>query len=116
MMVYAFKIVQTPSELIMIGESQEPPRQIYTDGRELPKDPDPSWMGYSIGTWDNDTLVVQTTGFNEEGWLDNIGHPRGRSMLITERFHRRDVGHIDVEIRYDGSEDIIRGLLQTKQR
>ena len=101
MMVYAFKIVQTPSELIMIGESQEPPRQIYLDGRGFPKDPDPSWMGYSIGKWDNDTLVVQTTGFKEEGWLDNVGHPRGASMLITERFRRRDFGHIDLEIRYD---------------
>jgi len=101
MMVYAFKIIQTPSELIMIGESQEPPRQIYVDGRGLPKDPDPSWMGYSIGKWDNDTLVVQSTGFKEEGWLDNVGHPRGQSMLITERFRRRDFGHIDLEIRYD---------------
>ncbi len=101
MMVYAFKMVQTPSELIVIGESQEPPRQIYLDGRSLPKDPDPSWMGYSTGKWDNDTLVVQTTGFNEEGWLDNVGHPRGQSMLITERFRRRDFGHIDLEIRYD---------------
>jgi len=101
MMVYAFKMIQTPSELIVIGESQEPPRQIYLDGRDLPKDPDPSWMGYSTGTWEGDTLVVQTTGFNEEGWLDNVGHPRGQSMLITERFHRRDFGHIDLEIRYD---------------
>jgi len=101
MMVYAFKMVQAPSELIVIGESQEPPRQIYLDGRALPKDPDPSWMGYSTGKWENDTLVVQTTGFKEEGWLDNIGHPRGQSMLITERFHRRDFGHIDLEIRYE---------------
>jgi hypothetical protein len=101
MMVYAFKMVQTPRELIVIGESQEPPRQIYLDGRGLPKDPDPSWMGYSAGKWDDDTLVVQTTGFKEEGWLDNVGHPRGESMLITERFHRRDFGHIDLEIRYD---------------
>ena len=101
MMVYAFKIVQTPREIIMMGESQEPPRQIYLDGRSFPKDPDPTWMGYSIGKWENDTLVVQTTGFNEAGWLDNAGHPRGESMLITERFHRRDFGHIDLEIRYD---------------
>ena len=101
MMVYAFKIIQTPAEIIMIGESQDPPRQIYLDGRDLPKDPDPSWMGYSVGKWDGDTLVVQTTGFNEEGWLDNVGHPRGQSMLITERFRRRDFGHIDLEIRYD---------------
>jgi hypothetical protein len=101
MMVYAFKIVQTPREIIMIGESSEPPRQIYLDGRSLPKDPDPTWMGYSVGRWDGDTLVVQTTGFKEEGWLDNIGHPRGESMLITERFRRRDFGHIDLEIRYE---------------
>jgi hypothetical protein len=57
--------------------------------------------GYSIGKWENETLVVQTTGFKEEGWLDNAGHPRGESMLITERFRRRDFGHIDLEIRYD---------------
>ena len=101
MMVYAFKIVQTPREIIMIPESQEPPRQIYLDGRSLPKDPDPTWMGYSIGKWENDNLVVQTTGFKEEGWLDNAGHPRGQSMLITERFRRRDFGHIDLEISYD---------------
>ena len=101
MMVYAFKIVQTPRELIMLGESQDPPRQIYLDGRSLPKDPDPSWMGYSTGKWEGDTLVVETTGFNEESWLDNVGHPRSQSMLITERFHRHDFGHIDLEIRYN---------------
>ena len=101
MMVYAFKIIQTPGEIVMIGESQEPPRQIYLDGRSLPKDPDPTWMGYSIGKWEKDTLVVQTTGFKEDGWLDNVGHPRGESMLITERFHRRDFGHIDLEILYE---------------
>lgn len=78
-----------PAIVIMIPESQEPPRQIYLDGRALPTDPDPTW------------LVVQTTGFKEQGWLDNIGHPRGRSMLIIERFHRRDFGHIDLEIRYE---------------
>jgi hypothetical protein len=100
-MVYAFKIIQTPREIVMLAESQEPPRQIYLDRRSLPKDPDPTWMGYSVGKWENDTLVVQTTGFKEEGWLDNAGHPRGQSMLITERYHRRDFGHIDLEIRYE---------------
>jgi len=101
MMVYAFKIIQTPRELIMIGESPDPPRQIYLDGRSLPKDPDPTWMGYSVGKWEGDTLVVQTTSFKEESWLDNVGHPRSEHMLITERYHRRDFGHIDLEIRYD---------------
>lgn len=101
MMVRAFKILQTPQELIMIGETPDPPRQIYTDGRSLPKDPDPTWLGSSAGKWEGDTLVVQTTGFKEEGWLDNAGHPRSESMLITERYHRRDFGHIDLEIRYE---------------
>jgi hypothetical protein len=101
MMVYAFKMIQTPRELIVIGESTDPPRQIYLDGRGLPKEPNPSWMGYSTGKWEGDTLVVQTTGFNEASWLDNVGHPRSQSMLITERYHRRDFGHIDLEIRYE---------------
>jgi hypothetical protein len=57
--------------------------------------------GIFDGKWEGDTLVVQTTGFKEEGWLDNAGHPRGQSMLITERFHRRDFGHIELEIRYE---------------
>ena len=82
-------------------ETPDPPRQIHLDGRGLPKDPDPTWLGSSVGKWEGDTLVVQTTGFKEEGWLDNVGHPRSESMLITERFHRRDFGHIDLEIRYE---------------
>lgn len=101
MMIRAFKMIQTPHELIMFGESADPPRQIYLDGRGLPKDPDPTWMGYSAAKWEDDTLVVQTTGFKEESWLDNAGHPRSEQMMITERFRRRDFGHIDLEIRYD---------------
>jgi hypothetical protein len=62
---------------------------------------DDGWMGYSTGKWEGDTLVVQKTGFKGEGWLDNAGHPRGQSMLITERFRRRDFGHIELEIRYE---------------
>lgn len=101
MMVRAFKTIQTPRELIMIGETPDPPRQIYLDGRGLPKDPDPTWLGTSVGKWEGDTLVVQTTGFKEEGWLDNAGHPRSEHMLITERYRRRDFGHLDLEIQYD---------------
>jgi len=101
MMVRGFKILQTPQQIMMIGETPDPPRQIYLDGRSLPKDPEPTWMGSSVGKWEGDTLVVQTTGFKEEGWLDNAGHPRSESMLITERFRRRDFGHMDLEIRYE---------------
>ena len=101
MMVRAFKIIQTPQEIVMIGETPDPPRQIYLDGRSLPKDSEPTWMGSSVGKWEGDTLVVQTTGFKEQGWLDNAGHPRSEQMLMTERFHRRDFGHLDLEIRYE---------------
>jgi len=101
MMVRAFKIIQTPQQIVMFGETPDPPRQIYLDGRDLPKDPDPTWLGSSIGKWDGDTLVVQTTGFNEAGWLDNAGHPRSEHMLITERYRRLDFGHMDLEIRYE---------------
>jgi len=71
------------------------------DGRPLPKDPNPSWMGYSIGHWDGDTLVVESSGFVGNNWLDNNGHPGTESLHLTERLHRRDVGHIDVQVTID---------------
>jgi len=64
-------------------------------------DPNPSWLGYSIGRWDKDTLVVETIGFNNKAPLDISGHPRSESMRLTERYRRRDVGHLDVEITFD---------------
>jgi hypothetical protein len=67
-------------------------------GRPLPKDPDPSWMGYAAGRWQSDTLVVESAGFNDKTWLDAFGHPRSESARMTERFHRRDFGHLDVEV------------------
>ena len=67
MMVRAFKLIQTPQQIVMIGETPDPPRQIYLDGRALPKDPDPTWLGYSVGKWDGDTLVVQTR-FHARCW------------------------------------------------
>jgi hypothetical protein len=101
MLVFTFKVIQTPQEIVMLPEVNDPPRQIYMDGRALPKDPEPTWMGYSVGRWEDDTLVVETTGFNERGWLDGSGHPRGESMRITERYRRRDFGHMDLEISFD---------------
>jgi hypothetical protein len=100
MLVMVFKIIQTPQQMVMLPET-DLPRQIYTDGRSLPKDPQPSWMGYSVGKWQGDTLVVETTGLNDLGWLDGFGHPRSESMRITERYRRRDFGHMDLEIAFD---------------
>lgn len=90
------KIVQAPAELVILSEGKGPHRQIYTDGRPLPADPQPSWMGYSVGQWQGDTLVVETAGFRDAP-LDAFEHPRSEAMRITERYRRRDFGHMDLE-------------------
>jgi hypothetical protein len=100
-LIAPFKIIQTPRVLALLLEDNNPPRQIHTDGRALPVDPWPSWMGYSAGTWKGETLIAETTGFNERSWLDATGHPRSESMRIEERFTRRDVGHLDIDINID---------------
>jgi hypothetical protein len=101
LLAQTFKIIQTPQEIVMLPEVLNPPRQIHTDGRPLPKDPDPRWMGYSVGHWEGDTLVVETIGVNDRAWLDASGHPRSESMHITERYRRRDFGHMDLEITFN---------------
>jgi len=98
--VLSFKIFQAPREIVMATEIGSPVRQIYTDGRSLPKDLEPAYMGYSTGRWEGDTLVVETAGFRD-GWLDGSGHPRSEQMRITERYHRRDFGHMDVEFTFN---------------
>jgi hypothetical protein len=95
------KMVQGPREIAVLSGGDDPPREIYIDGRTLPQPPEPSWMGTSTGHWEEDTLVVETTGFNEGAWLDNFGHPRSEAMRITERFRRRDFGHMDLEMTFD---------------
>jgi hypothetical protein len=95
------KIVQAPGLILVTHELDGMPRQIYTDGRRLPTDPTPSWLGYSVGRWQGDTLVVETVGVNDKVWLDVRGHPRSEAMRTTERYTRRDVGHLDVAITFD---------------
>ena len=98
------KIVQAPGLILVMHELDGGmSRQIYTDGRPLPTDPSPSWLGYSVGRWDGDTLVVETIGFNDKTWLDSRGHPHSEAMRVTEKYRRRDVGHLDVEITIDDS-------------
>ena len=101
MFVMTFKMIQAPQEIVLLTELNSPGRQIYTDGRPLPKDPNPSWMGYSVGKWEGDTFVVDTIGLNDRGWLDAFGHPRSEQMHITERYHRRDFGHMDLEFTFN---------------
>jgi hypothetical protein len=101
--IFAFKMIQTPEEIVVLLEDGDPPRQIHTDGRSLPQDPQPSWMGYSVGKWEGDTLAVETIGFNDQAWLDLAGHPRSESMRILERYRRRDFGHMDLEVTLEDS-------------
>jgi hypothetical protein len=102
-MVDVARIVQIPGVIVILyqGTTNSVHRTIFTDGRELPKDPNPTWMGYSVGHWEGDTLVVQTAGFNDRGWLDIEGHPHTEALRITERFRRRDFGHMDLEMTVD---------------
>ena len=96
---YPFEFVQGAKSLLQVFEYDHTIRRIYTDGRQLPEDPDPSWMGYSVGHWDGDTtFVVETVGFNEKTWLDRLGHPHSDQLHVTERFRRVDADHLQVDI------------------
>ena len=98
---HPYKIVQTADLIAILYESQTLFRQVFLDGRAHPADPEPTWLGYSVGKWEGDTLVVETIGFNDKTWLDGLGHPHSEAMKVTERFRRRDVGHMEIEIVID---------------
>ena len=101
---YPWRIVQDPTHIYFLFEGNiHSYRQIFMDGRQHPADPDPTWYGDSIGSWDGDTLVVDTVGFNDKGWLDASGHPHSEALHVVERFHRRDFGHMDVQVTIDDS-------------
>ena len=96
--LFPYKLVQTPTLLVMLFEDDTPShRQVFLDGRGHPEDPNPNWMGHSIGHWEGETLVVDTVGFNDESWLNNLGYPHTEMLHITERLHRADLGHLDIE-------------------
>jgi len=94
------KIVQTPNLIVILSEDLTY-RQIFLDGRALPGDPNPAFMGYSVGHWEGDTLVVVTVGYNDRTWLDGNGHPHTESLRTTERFHRKDFGHLELSETFD---------------
>jgi hypothetical protein len=96
------KIVQSPRTTVILYEVGNLHRQIFTDGRGLPKEFEfPAFLGYSAGHWDRDVFVVETAGFNDRTPLDGEGHPHSDALRITERFRRRDFGHLDVEMTFD---------------
>lgn len=97
-----FKLVDVPGreEVLMLYEGQRH-REVFLDGRPLPKDPDPAWSGYSVGRWEGDDLVIDSAGFNGKAWLDINGHPTTDALHLTERYHRIDFGHLSLEITID---------------
>ena len=98
---YPFKILEMPGLTVILYEAVHAYRQIFTDGRPLPVDPNPAWNGYSIGRWEKDVFVVDTAGFNDNVWLDNAGRPATSSLRVTERFVRKNFGQMDIEITID---------------
>jgi hypothetical protein len=100
--LFPYRLVQTRNLLVMIFEDDIPShRQVFLDGRSHPKDPNPSWMGHSVGHWEGDTLVIDTVGFNDKSWLDAQGHSHTEMMRVTERFRRPDLGHLEIEFTID---------------
>ncbi len=96
-----WRIVQTPGYIVIVYEAFNLWRQVFLDGRRPAPDPNPTWMGYSTGKWEGDTLVVDTTGFNGKAWLDQLGKPSTEALHVIERFRRKDFGHMEIQITID---------------
>jgi hypothetical protein len=97
-----WEFVQSKNYLVYISDDESPGfHQIYIDGRGHPADPNPAWYGHSIGHWDGDTLVVDRVGFDPRVWLDQEAHPHSDKLHIIERYHRPDLGHLEIEITVD---------------
>ena len=95
------KVVHTPDLLVFLYESRTIYRQVFLDGRSLPRDAQPTWMGYSVGHWDGDALVVETIGQNGKTWLDMRGLPGTESLKVIERYTRPNIGRIDIDVTID---------------
>ncbi len=93
-----FKIVQTPKLIVLVYEAFNLWRQVHMDGRQLDEDATPTWLGYSTGHWEGDTLVIETKGFNGKAWLDLQGNPGSDALHVTERFHRTSMGTMDLDV------------------
>lgn len=98
---YSIEFVEAPARIIIFYESIHTFRDIWMDGRKPPEDADPLWMGFSVGRWEGNDLVVDTTGFNDKTWLNGAGYPHSEALHVTERFHRADLNHIRLDITID---------------
>lgn len=112
---FPYKIAQTPRLVLVLYEENVMFRQIFLDGRKVASDAEPRWMGYSTGRWEGDTLVVETVGVNDRSRLDRIGHPHTEAMRVTERFRRRDVGHLEVDVTITDPKAYRKSLVYTRR-
>ena len=100
--LFPFKVIQTPAVVVILYEQMALFRQIFLDGRKVAKDPNPTWLGYSTGRWEGDTLVVDSSGFNGKAWLDTQkGRPASEQLHVIERFHRKNFGTLEVTATID---------------
>jgi len=115
--MFPFKIIQTPALVVILYEQLGLFRQIFLDGRKLAADPNPSWLGYSTGRWDGDTLVVETSGFNDKTWLDTFkGRPASEQLRVTERFRRNTFGNMEVRATIDDPKAFTKPWTTTPQK
>jgi len=98
---YSIEFLQTPARIMIFYESIHTFRTIWMDGRKRPEDADPLWMGFSVGRWDGNDLVVDTTGFNDKTWINGAGYPHTEALHVIERFHRADPNHMQLDITID---------------
>jgi hypothetical protein len=98
---HLLKFVHSPSLLVMLNELNAGYRQVFTDGRPLPKDPNPTWQGYSSAKWSGDTLVVDSIGFRDDTWIDWNGSVLTQSAKVREQIRRPDFGHLEVQVTVD---------------
>jgi hypothetical protein len=113
--IYPMELVQTPNRVFQFFEWAHSYRVIWTDGRELPKDPDPQWMGYSVGKWEGDIFVVKSLGFDERTWLDHFGNPVSDDMTLEERYHRVDRDTLEVNMTIEAPEAYTRPWISEKK-
>jgi len=106
-----FKILHTPQVTVLLYETLAGMtfRQVFTDGRSMPEAPEPTWLGYSVGRWDGEVFVIETTGFRDGGWLDTLkGRPHSDALRVTERFRRTDFGHMQLSITIDDAKAFLK--------
>jgi hypothetical protein len=109
-----WRVVQTPRLIVIVYEAFNLWRQVFLDGRQVMPDVNPTWLGYSTGTWEGDTLVVETRGFNGKAWLDQMGRPTTEALHVTERFTRKDFGRMQIQVTIDDPKAYTRPWIVTQ--